>query len=160
MKVLNELQLLRGLLPEYFVIWPKGLESAPSKQLSLPYLTNKSAQQSFFLLSLSQHLWNLHLMYSLRKLVQENISYADESAVQIIESFRPGRRNESSEGKKQKTGTNPMHLSSSPFFFFFLLQKFIHKAASEYLSPKLYLNRYYFSREFNFTNSSWKYIAS
>ena len=155
------MQLLRGLFPEYFAIWPKGLERAPSKQLLLPYLTNKSAQQSIFLLSLSQHLWNLHFMYTLSKLAQEIISYTDEAEVQIIENFRPGRQEWKLRGKKAKNSDKPNASSflSFSFFFFFPLQK-LHKAASEYLSPKLSLNRDYFNREFNFRNSSWKYITS
>lgn len=153
------MQLLRGLFPEYFAIWPKGLESAPSKQLLLPYLTNKSAQQSIFLLSLSQNLWNLHLMYTLSKLAQENISYTDEVEVQIIENFRPGRQEWKLRGKKAKNSDKPNASSFLSFSFFFPLQKLIHKAASEYLFPKLSLNKDYFNREF-FRNSSLKYITS
>lgn len=86
-------------------------------------------------------------MHSLRKLAQENISYADEGEVQIIENFRPGRQEWNLRGgKKQKQEQTQGIWASSFFFFFFALQKLIHKAVSEYLSPKLSLNRDYFSR--------------
>ena len=39
-------------------------------------------------------------MHSLRKLAQENISYADEGEVRIIENFRPGRQELKLRGKK------------------------------------------------------------
>lgn len=73
-------------------------------------------------------------MHSLRKLAEENISYADEGEVQIMENFRPGRQEWNLRGEKSKKQEQTQGIWLPLLFFFFFLQKLIHKAASEYVS--------------------------